>query len=85
MSADARSVFVAVDGFRALLGLALLPLFPSFDFLFGARCSRLPGCSVLKFARSVGGRECSVGRWSRLPGCSAFVEFPATYRGGEVQ
>ena len=54
MSADARSVLAAVDGFCALLGLALFPLHPSFDCLL---CR-----SVFAVARSVGGRECSVGR-----------------------
>ena len=59
MSADARSVLAAVDGFCTLLGIALFPLCPQMVF---ALCWGLPGRSVFAVAPSVGGRECSVGR-----------------------
>ena len=73
MSADARSALAAVDGFCAFLGLALIPLLPSLDFLLChwslcvrgslvAPCSRLLRRSVFAVARSLGVRCCSVDR-----------------------
>ena len=56
---------IVVDGICALLGLALFPLFLAFHFWFSR--------SVFAVARSVGGRECSVGRCWLLPGRSMCV------------
>ena len=56
MSAGARSVLPAVDGFCDLLELVLLPLFPpSFDFLLFRW--------VFAVAWSLCVRGCSAGRW----------------------
>ena len=60
MSADARSVLAAVDGFCALSGLALIPLLPSFDFLL---CH-----SMFAIAWPLCVRGCRVALCSRLLG-----------------
>ena len=65
MSADARSVLPVVAGFCALLGLALFPLFSSFDCLL---CR-----SVFAVAWSLCVRGCSVAQCSRLLGRLEFA------------
>ena len=65
MSADARSVLAAVDGFCALSGLALIPLLPSFDFLL---CH-----SMFAIAWPLCVRGCRVALCSRLLGRLVFA------------